>query len=289
MATYWKAPTANYFSTTLNGAIADDAETITLNSVTGLQAPGYIVVDREDGSGNATSSAREIITFTGVSGSDLTGCTRAADTSTARSHSDGALVESVMTVGTFNDLRDGVAAALNTDGTGLHVANATISEITSSTRIVSSSIASIARVEVGTLVADSSSLDDLDVATLSISSIASVSRAEVIHIEATTLSISSIASIAQSNLLEAESVGERMEHGNIQITAPGSGTSFVAVIPFATAFSSAPDVSVVPKNFTTAFSIYNVTSSTATLSVGIAKTSEFSAEGLQFYWIAVGS
>ena len=98
------APSVDFFSTTLNGAISDVASTITLNSVTNLQAPGYLVLNREDGSGSATPNAREVIFFTGISGNDITGVTRGADSSTARSHADGSLVESTMTVGVWNSL-----------------------------------------------------------------------------------------------------------------------------------------------------------------------------------------
>lgn len=110
------APTVNYFSTTLNGTINDSVTTVTVNSVTNLQAPGYLVLDREDGSGTATASAREVIYFTGISGSDLTGVTRGADNSTARSHSDGALVESMMTVGVWNSLVTVVDRAIDDNG-----------------------------------------------------------------------------------------------------------------------------------------------------------------------------
>ncbi len=104
MGIKYKAPSKNFFSTTLNGAISDSASTITLTSVTNLLSPGYLVLDREDGSGNATSGAREVIVVTGISSNDLTGVTRGADGSTARSHNDGALVESMMTVGVWNSL-----------------------------------------------------------------------------------------------------------------------------------------------------------------------------------------
>ena len=68
MPTFWKAPTDNFVSTTLNGAINDTVDTITLNDASKLQAPGVIVVNREDGNGTATPSSREIISFTGKSG-----------------------------------------------------------------------------------------------------------------------------------------------------------------------------------------------------------------------------
>lgn len=116
MGTKYQAPSKNYFSTTLSGAISDSASTITLNSVTNLNFPGYLVIDREDGSGAATSAAREVIFFTGISGSDLTGVTRSADNSTARSHSDGALVESMMTVGVWNSLVSIVDVAIDDNG-----------------------------------------------------------------------------------------------------------------------------------------------------------------------------
>src|SRR3990167_11372256 len=110
------APSSNYFSTTLNGGISDAASTITVNSVTNLQAPGYLVINREDGSGLATPNAREVIYFTGISGSDLTGVSRGADNSTARSHSDGALIESVMTVGVWNSLVTVLDRAIDDNG-----------------------------------------------------------------------------------------------------------------------------------------------------------------------------
>ena len=104
MATLEKAPTSNFWSTSLNGAINDSATTITLNSTVGLQAPGRLVINRQDSTGKNTPSAREVISFTGISGSDLTGVTRGADNSTARSHADGSLVESAMVVGNWDAL-----------------------------------------------------------------------------------------------------------------------------------------------------------------------------------------
>lgn len=116
MATLWKAPTANFVTTTLNGAIDISTTSITLNSTTGMQFPGYIVIDRVDTSNTSTPNAREVVSFTGISSQTLTGCTRGADTSTARSHSDGAIVETMPTIGMWNDLYTSVNAALTADG-----------------------------------------------------------------------------------------------------------------------------------------------------------------------------
>jgi len=114
--TFYTAPTANYVSKTLNGAIDDTQTTITLNNATNLQAPGYVVIDRTTASGTATPDNREVVSYTGISGSDLTGCTRGADGSTARAHSDAAVVETMPTVGMWNSLTTIVATAMTGDG-----------------------------------------------------------------------------------------------------------------------------------------------------------------------------
>jgi hypothetical protein len=132
---YFLAPTSNYVSTTLNGSINDSAVTITLNDASKLQAPGYVVIDREDGNGTPTPNSREIIYFGGISGNDLTDCTRGADNSTARSHSDGGLVEAVLTAGMWNSLATAVSASLDEGGAGLHVSNVTISSTLNSANI----------------------------------------------------------------------------------------------------------------------------------------------------------
>lgn len=103
MANLVKAPTKDFVSTTLNGTIDDSVSTITLTSTSNLQAPGYVVIDREDSSGTSTPNKREVVYYTGISGSDLTGCVRGADNSTARSHNSSAIVETNMTVGTWNN------------------------------------------------------------------------------------------------------------------------------------------------------------------------------------------
>ena len=117
MTSLYKAPDTNFWSTTLNGAINSSVDAVTLNSVTDLNYPGFLVIDREDGNGNATPTLREVIYFTGITGSGLTGVTRGADGSTARSHNDGALVEAVMTVGMWTDFRTTFLVGHNTDGT----------------------------------------------------------------------------------------------------------------------------------------------------------------------------
>jgi len=116
MGQIYMAPTANFVSKTLNGTITDTQTTITLNSTTNLQAPGAIVIDRVDSAGALTPNAREVIAYTGISGSDLTGCTRGFDNSTARTHADSAIVETTPVVGMWNNLATIVSSGLDSNG-----------------------------------------------------------------------------------------------------------------------------------------------------------------------------
>lgn len=148
MATLPKAPTANWVQTTLNGTITSDAATITVNSATNLQYPGYVVIDRQDSAGNNTASAREVVYYTGITGSNLTGCTRGADGSTQRSHADGALVETCMVAGMYEALRTAYSTNFTADG----VLNAIISPV------------SIARAEItNTVIAGTASIQTLNI------------------------------------------------------------------------------------------------------------------------------
>lgn len=74
--------------TSLNGAISNSTTTITLDSTANLVLPYstevYTYVKIDD----------EIIRYTGISGNDITGCTRAQFGTIASSHSDGASVSS---------------------------------------------------------------------------------------------------------------------------------------------------------------------------------------------------
>tara|TARA_B100000212_G_scaffold62600_1_gene42761 strand:- start:10962 stop:13097 length:2136 start_codon:yes stop_codon:yes gene_type:complete len=73
---------ANALTTTLNGAINDSTTTIVLTSVINFPSTGT----------NHIQIGSEEISYTGISGSTLTGVTRGARGTTAASHSDGATV-----------------------------------------------------------------------------------------------------------------------------------------------------------------------------------------------------
>lgn len=129
-AQLWKTASSNGFNTSLNGSITDSAITITLSTTTGLQEPGVLVIDRVDSSGNKTPSLREYITYTGISGNDLTGVTRGVSSSTAQSHNSGAKVEEVFSVKHWMDLYDFLLVAHSTDGT---LGSITATSVTSDT------------------------------------------------------------------------------------------------------------------------------------------------------------
>lgn len=95
MALLYQVPTQNSLQLTLDAQLSAGGGTLTLNqSVAGIvQAPGICWIDRIDSSGNKTPTKREYISFTGVSGTQLTGLTRGLAGSTDQVHAVGAIVE----------------------------------------------------------------------------------------------------------------------------------------------------------------------------------------------------
>lgn len=115
-ANIWKTSTANAFNTTLNGNIAAGDTTITLTTTTNLQAPGVLVIDRQDVNGNDTPNLREYVSFTGISSNQITGVTRALGGSTGQAHNSAAKVEECFSVTHWNDLISAILNVLTTAG-----------------------------------------------------------------------------------------------------------------------------------------------------------------------------
>ena len=67
-------------STTLNGSHSSSVTTLTLTSTTGFDSSGTVFIGTEQ------------ITYTAISGNDITGCTRGANSTTAAIHADGTTV-----------------------------------------------------------------------------------------------------------------------------------------------------------------------------------------------------
>jgi len=174
MGTYFMAPAVNYLTKTLSGSLTDSATTITLNNTTNMLAPGYIVINRTNSSGTATPDNREVVYYTGISGSDLTGCTRGADGSTNRAHADGSLVETMLTAGAWNSLTTIVSTALDSNSYLKAIASPVSIARMQIVQEAVTSIASIARAEIGTLVTNT-----FNPASLAVTSIASIAQLQV--------------------------------------------------------------------------------------------------------------
>lgn len=124
MANLYNVPLENGVQLTLqNALLTGETSTITFTaSVTSkLQAsasiPGILVVDRVDANGTETPTKTEYISFTGVSGSTVTGLTRGLANSTNQDHSAGAIVEFVPDVVWADSLNDVFTTQHNADGT----------------------------------------------------------------------------------------------------------------------------------------------------------------------------
>lgn len=124
MANLYNVPLKNAVQKVLQNTLTSgETATITFTTsvTTDLQAsssiPGILVVDRIDVNGNLTPALTEYISFTAVSGSTVTGLTRALGGTTAQDHAIGAVVEFVPDVVWADALNDVFTEQHNADGT----------------------------------------------------------------------------------------------------------------------------------------------------------------------------
>jgi len=185
MANYFLAPAVNFLTKTLSGSLTDVAGTITLSNTTNMLAPGYIVINRVNSSGTATPDNREVVYYTGIAGSDLTGCTRGADGSTARAHADNSIVETMLTAGAWNSLTTITSTAIDSNGLIRAIASPiSIARVESpfikSTQVLSSTITITTHLNVSgaSIVGSFPASDPLTVRNVSVTSIASIARVE---------------------------------------------------------------------------------------------------------------
>lgn len=124
MANLYSVPLKNSVQKTLAGTLTQaEVGTITLDSsvVLELQASstmkGLLVIDRVDVNGTLTPTKTEYIAYTGVTGSTVTGLTRAVAGTTAQGHAIGAIVEFVPDVTWAQAINDVFTTQHNDDGT----------------------------------------------------------------------------------------------------------------------------------------------------------------------------
>lgn len=124
MPNLYNVPLENGVQLTLQNALLTGVTTLmtfTASVTSKLQAsstiPGTLVIDRVDANGNLTPTKTEYISFTGVSGSTVTGLTRGLANSTNQDHSAGAIVEFVPDVIWADAINDTFIVGHNADGT----------------------------------------------------------------------------------------------------------------------------------------------------------------------------
>lgn len=97
----------NGLQTTLANAINASVTTITLTSTSGFPTTGLVTINN-----------LEVVSYTGISGADLTGCIRGADGTTALTHNAGVTVGATVVAAHHNLLKDEVIAIEQALGTG---------------------------------------------------------------------------------------------------------------------------------------------------------------------------
>jgi hypothetical protein len=137
MANLYSVPLKNSVQHTLAGTLTQaETSTITLDSsvVLELQATssmkGLLVIDRVDVNGALTPTKTEYIAYTGVSGSTVTGLTRAVAGTTAQGHAIGAIVEFVPDVTWAQAINDVFTTQHNDNGTHKSLSGISLASIT---------------------------------------------------------------------------------------------------------------------------------------------------------------
>lgn len=137
MANLYNVPLKNAVQKVLQNTLTSgETSTITFTtSVTSdLQAsssiPGILVIDRIDVNGNLTPSLVEYISFTGISGSTVTGLTRGLAGTTAQGHAIGAVVEFVPDVIWGDAINDVITEQHNADGTHKTLSSISLASVT---------------------------------------------------------------------------------------------------------------------------------------------------------------
>lgn len=135
--------TWNAYESSLNGAINTSAVSITLNSVTGLRAPGYLVIDPD------IPASREFIRYETINASAIEGVTRNVDGAALNSHDDGAKIRAVPVHQFFDDIFTDIediesAAAAHTGAANPHSNSAAADDLVATDALVAANTAGVA-------------------------------------------------------------------------------------------------------------------------------------------------
>lgn len=108
-------PDKNALQKTLSAQLLAGGTIVNLSDTDGVaNKPGIIVIDRVDANNVLTANKREYISYTGISGSTLTGLTRNVDNGGSdQNHEVGAVVEFVMDITWANQIATALSAVVN--------------------------------------------------------------------------------------------------------------------------------------------------------------------------------
>lgn len=133
-------PSQDYLQKTLGSQLtAGTTSAATLNNTTGIQnLVGVMIIDRIDANGAETPTAREVIKFTGTSGSTVTTLTRGLAGTSDATHAVGAIVEFVPDVIWAQSMYDGLSQVVTASGGILDVTK--VVDLTSSQTLTNKTI-----------------------------------------------------------------------------------------------------------------------------------------------------
>lgn len=146
MPNLYNVPSQNNIQRTLANTL-NAGETLTITFSTSVSAvlqasatiPGILVIDRVDSNGTATPSLTEYISFTGVSGSTVTGLTRGLAGTSDIAHSIGAIVEFVPDVTWADAINDVFTTQHNADGTHKSLSLISLASVTVNNAVIATS------------------------------------------------------------------------------------------------------------------------------------------------------
>jgi len=152
----------NALQKTLGGDLSSGVTaSVTLNNTNKIQdKPGVMVIDRIDTNGDLkTAAEREYISYTGVSGSTLTGLTRELGGSTDQDHSTGAVVEFLPDVTVFQSIIDALSTLVDADD--VSVINSSLATLTGTQTLTNKTLTSPKVNENVVLTSTATELDNL--------------------------------------------------------------------------------------------------------------------------------
>lgn len=230
MANLYSVPLENGVQLTLqNALLTGQTSTITFTgTVTSkLQAsvsmPGILVIDRVDANGVETPTKTEYISFTGVTGSTVTGLVRALSNTTDQDHAAGAIVELVPDVVWAEALNDVFTTQHNSDGTHKTLSLISLASVTINNSVLNNvnlSGNSLASVNIYNSILDSNIISKSSLVSMTTVNMANIP----VHTKTITSPASAIFDLSTSNIF---SYNLSVATTTLLVTNPTAGQPFI--------------------------------------------------------------